>query len=80
MTTYQTKLCLATLKDYETGLQVVKKEPVFISDESENVDVVFDALHHNEPLHDDWFAVLVIREDGKIVEEEMFDASVMVYR
>jgi hypothetical protein len=80
MTTYQTKLCLATLKDYETGLQVVNKEPVFISGESENVDTVFDALHDNEPPHDDWFAVLVVREDGKIVEEEMFDASVMVYR
>ncbi|HEY4874998.1 MAG TPA: hypothetical protein VIH86_05460 [Puia sp.] len=80
MTTYQTKLCLATQKDYEAGLQVVKKDPVFISGESENPDAVFDALHDNEPLHDDWFAVLVIREDGKIVEEEMFDASVMIYR
>jgi hypothetical protein len=26
------------------------------------------------------FAVLVVREDGKIVEENMFDASVIVYR
>jgi hypothetical protein len=79
MTTYQTKLCLATLKDYETGLQIVKKEPVFISGESENVDAVFDALFDHQPIHDEWFAVLVTRQDGKIVEEEMFDASVMAY-
>jgi hypothetical protein len=80
MTTYQTKLCLATLKDYETGLQIAKKEPVFVSGESENVSDVFDALHDNEPPHDEWYAVLVVRKDGRIVEEEMFDASVVVYR
>ncbi|HLY69328.1 MAG TPA: hypothetical protein VKR53_06335 [Puia sp.] len=80
MTTYQTKLCLATLKDYETGLQVAKKEPVFISCESEDVCDVFDALRDNEPSHDQWYAVLVVRKDGEIVEEEMFDASVIVYR
>jgi hypothetical protein len=79
MTTYQTKLCLATLKDYELGLQVETKEPVFISDESENVSAVFADLHDHEPRHNDWFAVVVIREDGKIVEEDVFDASVIVY-
>jgi hypothetical protein len=80
MTTYQAKLYLATQKDHETGLQVVKKDPVFISGESEDHHAVFVTLHDNEPPHDDWFAVLVIREDGKIVEEEIFDTSVMVHR
>jgi hypothetical protein len=74
--TYQTRLYKAVLKN---GWNISEREPIFQSHQHKDIAEVFHALHKHEPLYRDWFAVLIIRKNGKIVDEEIYDTSVLEF-
>jgi hypothetical protein len=72
--TYQTKLYKAVLKE---GWNIAETDPIFQSHQHKDISEVFHVLHSHEPLCSDWFAVLIVRRNGKIIEEEIYDTSVL---
>jgi hypothetical protein len=81
-TTYQTYLYGAILDKEENGIilegwQVNEKVILFASNEYDRPDKAMAALNFTEPAHNNWFATMVVRKDGEIIDEEIFDSSVI---
>jgi hypothetical protein len=77
-TTYQTKLFKAVLTDFEIGWQLAEDIVIFESRGSEDVFQAMRELDFHEPSDNNWFATMVERIDGEVVDEEIFDSSVIV--
>jgi hypothetical protein len=77
METYQTKLFPATITDSEIDWLIEKDLPIFTSKESNDISEVFRELHANEPSNLNWIAVLIIKNDGEIVEEDFFHSPLI---
>jgi hypothetical protein len=77
METYQTKLYQARITDSENGWLINQDAPIFASKESNNISEVFHELHAHEPSNLNWIAVLIIRNDGEIVEEDFFHSPLI---
>ena len=81
-TTYQTNLYGAILDKEENGVvlhgwHVNEDAILFESQEYDEPGKAMTELNFTEPPHNNWFATMVVREDGKIIDEEIFDSSVV---
>ena len=77
-TTYQTKLFKAVITDFERGWQLAEDTVIFESGEYEDVFNAMRELDFHEPSDNNWFATMVERVDGEVIDEEIFDSSVIV--
>lgn len=75
MTTFQTMLYKVILIDFEFGWDY--SDILFESSIYENPTDAMVAFSFCEPSHNNWFGTMRMRKDGEIVEEEIFDASVI---
>jgi hypothetical protein len=77
-TTYQTVLYKAVLTDFEMGWEIVEETVIFESKEYEEVGKAIREFDFYEPSDNNWFATMVERVDGEVVDEEIFDSSVII--
>lgn len=80
--TYQTYLYGAVLDKVENdvlleGWQVNEDLILFKSKECDEPAEAMNALNFTDPSHNNWFATMVVRENGEIIDEEIFDSSVI---
>lgn len=76
MTTYQVLLYKVALIDFELGWDYTG-DILFESNIYEEPGMAMKELSFFTPSHNNWFANMRVIEDWEIIEEEIFDSSVI---
>jgi hypothetical protein len=76
MIEFQTMLYRAYLTDFEYGWQI-DPDFLFQSKKYESPTDAMQELNFHSPEHNNWFVTMRMFENNEIVEEEIFDSSVI---